>query len=189
MRRCGWVNESNELYCDYHDREWGVPCYDDNTLFEFLILEGAQAGLSWETILKKRENYRRAFDNFNPKKVADYTEQKQKELLQDEGLVRNKLKIASAVQNARVFCNLQEEYGSFSNYIWGFVDGKPIVNKFKKLSEVPAQTELSQEISKDLKSRGMNFVGPTIIYAFMQAVGIVNDHLVDCSRYKKVQLT
>ncbi len=188
MSRCGWVNESNELYCKYHDEEWGVPCFDDSTLFEFLILEGAQAGLSWETVLKKRENYRKAFNNFNPKKVAHYTEEKQRELLQDESLVRNKLKIASAVQNARVFCKLQEEFDSFSDYIWGFVDGKPIINKFKRLSEVPAQTELSQRISKDLKSRGMNFVGPTIIYAFMQAVGMVNDHLVDCYRYKETQL-
>ncbi|MDB2550749.1 DNA-3-methyladenine glycosylase I [Rickettsiales bacterium] len=183
--RCSWVNPKNQLYIDYHDKEWSVPIHDDNHLFEMLILEGAQAGLSWETILKKRENYRQAFDNFDPKIISKYDEDKKNELLQNSGIIRNRLKIKSAIKNAQIFLEIQREYKSFDNYIWGFVDHKPIINKFKNLSEIPVKTDLSDIISKDLKKRGMNFVGSTIIYAFMQAVGIVNDHITDCFRYQE----
>lgn len=186
VKRCGWVNIENELYMQYHDEEWGVPVHNDQKLFEMLILEGAQAGLSWETVLKKRENYREAFDNFDPRKVAKYDEQKQKVLLQNEGIIRNRLKIKSTIQNAKVFLEIQAEFGGFSKYIWGFVNQQPIQNKFKLLSDLPANTELSDKISKDLKMRGMNFVGPTIIYAYMQSVGIVNDHEISCFRYVQV---
>ncbi len=182
-KRCTWVDKSNKLYIQYHDKEWGVPQHDDALLFEMLILEGAQAGLSWAIILNKRENYRKAFDNFDPKKVAKYSEKKKERLLQNEGIVRNRLKIKSAIQNAQVFLKIQKEFGSFDKYIWKFVSHKPIQNKFKYISEIPAKTELSDRISKDLKSRGMNFVGSTIIYAFMQAVGMVNDHETSCFRY------
>ena len=184
MKRCGWA--TNELSIAYHDAEWGVPLHDDRGLFEFLILEGAQAGLSWDTILRKRENYRKAFDNFDPAKVARYTEAKCAKLLLDEGIIRNRLKIASAVSNARAFLKVQKEFGSFDKYIWDFVGGKPVVNKLKSMSEVRAKTDISDALSKDLKKRGFNFVGSTIMYAFMQATGMVNDHLTACFRFKEV---
>jgi len=187
MRRCAWVNPKNELYVKYHDEEWAVPVHDDNKLFEVLILEGAQAGLSWEMILNKRENYRRAFDDFDPQKIAKYGDAKIDELLQNEGIVRNRLKIRSAVRNSRVFLGIQEEFGSFDRYIWGFVRGEQVQNSFKSLSELPATTALSDEVSKDLKVRGMSFVGSTIVYAFMQSIGIVNDHEVSCFRYEEVK--
>lgn len=178
--RCSWANPKNELYLKYHDEEWGVPVYDDRVLFEFLILEWAQAGLNWETVLKKRENYRVAFDEFNYEKVATYSEEKIEKLLQNEWIIRNKLKVSSAVKNAQVFIKIREEFGSFSNYLWGFVWGKQIINTPKVLSEVPASTELSDAISKDLKKRWMSFVGTTIIYAYLQAVGVVDDHVGSC---------
>jgi DNA-3-methyladenine glycosylase I len=168
----------------YHDEEWGVPAHEDNTLFEFLILEGAQAGLSWSTILNKRENYRKVFDGFDPARVAPYNRRKIQQLLRDPGIVRNKLKIASAIENAKAFLRVQNEFGSFDLYIWQFVGGKPLVNSRESLKQVPARTEESDAMSKDLKRRGFNFVGSTICYAFMQAVGMVNDHIVDCFRYK-----
>jgi len=185
-KRCEWCNPQNILYCKYHDDDWGVPVHDDRKLFEMLILEGAQAGLSWETVLKKRENYQKAFDNFDPRKVAKYHEEKQAELLKNKGIIRNRLKITSAIKNALVFLDIQKEFGSFDKYFWDFTDGKPIKNKFKSMSELPAKTELSNTISKDLKKRGMSFVGPTIIYAFMQSVGMVNDHEISCFRYLQV---
>ena len=177
--RCKWCL-SSELYQKYHDEEWGVPVYDDKTLFEFLILETFQAGLSWITILNKRENFRKAFEDFDYKKIANYSEDKIQELLLDSGIIRNQLKIRSAVSNAVAFINLKEEFISFSNYIWGFVDGKPLINNIKTLSEVPAKTPLSDTISKDLKKRGFKFVGSTVVYAHMQATGMVNDHVLDC---------
>ncbi|AOW09124.1 DNA-3-methyladenine glycosylase I [Flavobacterium gilvum] len=177
--RCGWCN-SSELYQKYHDEEWGVPVYDDPKLFEFLLLETFQAGLSWITILNKRENFRTAFDNFDYKKIAQYSEDKIQELLENPGIIRNKLKVNSAVSNAQAFIKIQEEFGSFSKYIWGFVDGKPIINNRKNLSEVQASTPLSDTISKDLKKRGFKFVGSTVVYAHMQATGMVNDHVEDC---------
>jgi DNA-3-methyladenine glycosylase I len=182
--RCDWAR--NDLAIHYHDTEWGLPLHDDRALFEFLILEGAQAGLSWDTILAKRDNYRRAFDNFDAAKVARYSEAKCAKLLADPGIVRNRLKIASAVRNAKAFLKVQREFGTFDAYIWSFVDGKPIVNRWKSLSEVPASTPVSDAISKDLKKRGFNFVGSTIMYAFMQATGMVNDHLKICFRYKEI---
>jgi len=182
--RCSWA--TNELGIEYHDTEWGVPLHNDRALFEFLILEGAQAGLSWDTILRKRKNYRKAFDNFNVKKVAAYDEKKCAELLLNEGIIRNRLKIGSAVRNAKAFIEIQEEFGSFDKYIWAFVGGKPINNKLTPSSQIPAKTELSDAISKDLKKRGFNFVGSTIMYAFMQATGMVNDHLTSCFRHKEV---
>ncbi len=185
-KRCAWPENSTELMLSYHDKEWGVPVHDDNHLFEVLILDGAQAGLSWNTIMNKRENYRKAFDNFDVKKVAKYNSKKIAKLLQNEGIVRNKLKINSAIRNAKVFLEIQKEFGSFDKYIWGFVDGKPIKNKLKKMSDIPAKTELSDEISKDLKECGMNFVGSTIIYAVMQTIGMVNDHETSCFRYDKL---
>ena len=184
--RCGWVSPKNELYIKYHDEDWGVPVHEDQKLFEMLILEGAQAGLSWETVLKKRENYKKAFDYFDPQKVAKYDEKKIEELLQNEGIIRNRLKINSAIQNAKVFLKIQKEFGSFDKYIWGFVKGKPIQNTFKSFSDIQAKTELSDKISKNLKERGMNFVGSTIVYAFMQSIGIVNDHEVDCFRHSEI---
>ena len=183
--RCSWCGE-DPLYVAYHDEEWGVPVYDDRTLFEFLILEGAQAGLSWSTILKKREGYRAAFDGFDPAIVARYDERKTAELLADAGIVRNRLKVASAVTNAQAFLVVREEYGSFSNYIWACVDGAPIQNEWRTLAEIPAKTPLAETISKDLKKRGFRFVGPTIVYAHMQATGMVNDHLVGCFRYPEI---
>ncbi len=186
-KRCAWVNLKNDLYIKYHDEQWGVPVYDDRLLFEMLILEGAQAGLSWETILKKRENYKKAFDDFDVQKVSSYDEKKEEQLLEDVGIVRNKLKIKSAIKNAKVFIKIQEEFGSFSSYIWGFVDNKPRQNNFKDISQIPAKNELSDIISKDLKKRGMNFVGSTIIYAYMQAIGVVNDHVCECFRYEEIK--
>ena len=174
------------MYCIYHDEEWGIPVHDDHKLFEMLILEGAQAGLAWETVLKKRNNYRKVFDDFNPNKVAKYSEKKLSELLQNKGIIRNRLKLASAIKNAQIFLNIQAEFGSFDKYFWKYTNGVPIKNKFKRLSEIPTKTYLSDKISTDLKKRGMNFVGPTIIYAFMQAVGMVNDHEVCCFKYSKV---
>ena len=178
-KRCGWCL-SSDLYKRYHDEEWGVPVYDDQKLFEFLILETFQAGLSWITILNKRENFRNAFDNFDYKKIAAYSEDKIHELLLDAGIIRNKLKVYSAVSNAQAFIKVQEEFGTFSKYIWQFIDGKPIDNKRQSLKEVPATTPLSDTISKDLKKRGFKFVGSTVVYANMQATGMVNDHVADC---------
>jgi DNA-3-methyladenine glycosylase I len=183
MKRCSWP--TNELAIRYHDEEWGVPLHDDQRLFEFLILEGAQAGLSWDTILRKRENYRDAFDGFDVEKVARYTDKRVEKLLQNEGIIRNRLKVASAVTNAKSFLSVQKEFGSFDKYIWSFVDGKPIVNKWKDTSQVPATSPVSEAISNDMKKRGFNFVGSTIMYAHMQATGMVNDHLVSCFRYKE----
>ncbi|ACL04785.1 DNA-3-methyladenine glycosylase I [Desulfatibacillum aliphaticivorans] len=183
--RCPWPGDDPD-YIAYHDLEWGLPCHDDRRLFEFLILEGAQAGLAWITILRKRANYNKAFDAFDPEKIARYDERKMEALAQDAGIIRNRLKIKSAVQNARAFLKVQEEFGSFDSYIWNFVDGRPIKNAWKTMDEVPAQTPLAQTLSKDLKKRGFNFVGPTICYAYMQSMGMVNDHLVDCFRYSEV---
>ena len=183
MKRCDWLNLNNELYVKYHDDEWSVPVHDDNKLFEFLILEGAQAGLSWETVLKKRENYRKAFSGFNPKLISKFDDSDFDRLMNDEGIIRNRLKIKSAINNAQLFLKIQEEFGSFDNYIWKFVGNKQIVNTFKTVEEIPAKTEISDNISKDLKKRGFNFVGSTIMYAFMQAVGMVNDHTTDCFCY------
>jgi len=176
--RCPWAKSENDIV--YHDTEWGVPSHDDNYLFEMLILEGFQAGLSWNLILNKRENFRKAFDNFDYKKIAKYDEKKLNELMQNEGIIRNKLKINSTVTNAVSFMKIQKEFGSFSDYIWGFTDKKRIINKWKDLSEVPATTELSDKISKDLKKRGFKFIGSTIIYSFLQAIGIIDDHLASC---------
>lgn len=180
--RCAWVPPDNQLYEEYHDKEWGVPVHDDRLHFEFLILEGAQAGLSWLTILKRREAYRKAFDHFDPKKVAKYDQKKIEELMQNEGIIRNRLKIESAVTNATAFLEVQKEFGSFDKYIWSFVGGKPIQNKWKSRDQVPAKTPEAEKLSKDLMKRGFRFVGPTIIYAHMQAIGMVNDHTVDCFR-------
>jgi DNA-3-methyladenine glycosylase I len=182
--RCSWPQ--NDLSIRYHDDEWGVPSHDDRHLFEFLILEGAQAGLSWDTILQKRENYRAALDGFNPERIARYDSRKQQSLLKDPGIVRNRLKIASTVQNAGAFLEVRKEFGSFDRYIWQFVNGKPIVNKWRSGERIPASTAQSDAMSKDLKKRGFNFVGSTICYAFMQAVGMVNDHAADCFRYRQV---
>lgn len=179
QKRCNW-SEKDDLYRNYHDNEWGRPVYDDATLFEFLILETFQAGLSWHTILKKRDNFRKAFDKFDVKKVAAYNDKKLQILIEDTGIIRNQLKIKSAVSNAQAFIKIQEEFGSFSKYIWAFVDGKPIDNKPQTLKDVPATTPLSDALSKDLKKRGFKFVGSTVIYAHMQATGMVNDHVVDC---------
>jgi DNA-3-methyladenine glycosylase I len=184
MERCGWAR--SELNIPYHDTEWGAPLHDDRGLFEFLILEGAQAGLSWDTILRKRDAYRAAFDNFDPAKVARYDEKKCGELLLNDGIIRNRLKIASAVGNAKAFLTVRDEFGSFDKYIWKFVDGKPINNAWTEIGQVPAKTEISDTISKDLKKRGFNFVGSTIMYAHMQATGMVNDHLVTCFRYEEI---
>jgi DNA-3-methyladenine glycosylase I len=180
-KRCGWCL-SSDLYKEYHDKEWGVPVYDDQKLFEFLILETFQAGLSWITILKKRENFQSAFDDFNYKKIANYPEEKIQELLLNAGIIRNQLKIRAAVSNAIAYMKVQEEFGSFSKYIWEFTDGKPIDNKRKSLKEVPATSPLSDAISKDLKKRGFKFVGSTVVYAHMQATGMVDDHVEDCWR-------
>jgi DNA-3-methyladenine glycosylase I len=183
--KCGWC-VGDTLYETYHDKEWGVPVYDDDTLFEFLILETFQAGLSWITILRKRENFRKAFDNFDYKKIAKYNHKKIDELLLDAGIIRNKLKIKATITNAQSFIKIQEEFGSFSKYIWGFVDGKPIKNNFEDYRKAPANTPLSDALSKDLKKRRFKFVGSTVIYAHMQATGMVNDHEVNCFRYNEV---
>ena len=180
--RCGWAKGEKDIL--YHDTEWGVPSHDDRYIFEMLILEGFQAGLSWNTILQKRENFRKAFDNFDYRKMAEYDEMKLNELLKNEGIIRNRLKINSTVTNARAFMKIQEEFGSFAKYIWNFTDNKRIINNWKELSEVPATSELSDKISKDLKKRGFKFVGSTIIYSFLQAIGIIDDHLISCP-YKK----
>lgn len=184
--RCPW-STTDPLYINYHDKEWGVPVHDDRLLFEFLVLEGAQAGLSWLTILRKRENYRKAFDNFDFEKVASYDKRKIRSLLSDAGIVRNRLKIESAVQNARMFIDVRKEFGTFDKYIWEFVGGKPIVKKWKTLKQIPASTKESDSLSKDLKARGFKFVGSTICYAHMQATGMVNDHVASCFRYKELK--
>ncbi len=184
--RCSWCL-GREIYLDYHDREWGVPLHDDRKLFEFLALEGVQAGLSWITVLKKRPAYREAFDDFDFNRVAEYDERKIQSLLANPGIVRNKLKVHSAIRNARAFIRVREQFGSFDHYIWNFVDGQPIQNAWQNGSQIPAATPLSNKISKDLKQRGFNFVGPTIIYAHMQATGMVNDHTTDCFRYAEVK--
>lgn len=181
--RCEWAKEEPNI--SYHDNEWGQPVHDDQKLFEFLVLEGAQAGLSWTTILNRREGYRNAFANFDPKKVARFNDKKISKLLLDESIIRNRLKITSAVNNAKQFLKIQKEFGSFDKYVWSFVNHKPIKNKFKKLSDLPASTPISEKLSKDLKQRGFTFVGPTICYAMMQAIGMVNDHTSGCFRYNK----
>ncbi|MCG8534558.1 MAG: DNA-3-methyladenine glycosylase I [Pseudomonadales bacterium] len=186
-KRCSWCGE-DPLYQHYHDTEWGVPTFDDPTLFEFLILEGAQAGLSWITVLRKRENYRKAFNGFDPHKMARYSNKKIEKLLADPGIIRNRLKVESAVRNAKAFLTIQEQYGSFSEYIWQFVDGKAIQNKRKSLKDIPASTAQSDAMSKSLKKAGFNFVGSTICYAYMQSMGMVNDHVLDCYRYKECKL-
>jgi len=185
IKRCDWAGQ-DPLYQKYHDEEWGVPVYDDGMLFEFLILETFQAGLSWITILKKRENFRAAFDQFNFNKIAKYSSEKELSLLQNQGIIRNRLKIKAAITNAQAFLDVRKEFGSFSKYIWAFVDGKPIKNQLNFLSELPANTPLSDKISKDMKKRGFKFVGSTVIYAHMQACGMVNDHLSSCYRYNQI---
>lgn len=181
--RCAWVMLNEPLYVDYHDKEWGVPVHDDRVLFEFLTLEGAQAGLSWLTILKRREGYRKAFANFDVKKVAQFDQEMIEKLLQNEGIIRNRLKVESTVANAGHFMEIQKEFGSFDKYVWGFVGGKPIKNHWKSLKDIPAASEEAKALSKDLLKRGFKFVGPTIMYAFMQAVGMVDDHTCDCFKY------
>jgi DNA-3-methyladenine glycosylase I len=183
--RCGWCG-TDPLYVRYHDEEWGVPLHDDRKLFEFIVLEGAQAGLSWLTILRKRAAYRKAFDRFDPRKVARYDARKLKALLADPGIVRNRQKIESAVKNARAFLAIQEEFGSFDVYQWGFVDGRPLVHRYRTLKEIPPRSAVSDALSKDLKQRGFSFVGSTIVYAHMQAVGMVNDHVVGCFRHRQL---
>lgn len=185
-KRCGWAGESNPLLLEYHDREWGVPVHDDRKHFEFLVLEGAQAGLSWSVVLNKREGYRRAFSEFDPNKVARYTDKRVQKLLLDPGIIRNRQKIEAAVRNARAFLAVQEEFASFDAYAWRFVGGQPKVNRWKVMKQIPATSTESDAFSKDLKQRGFSFVGSTVIYAHMQAVGMVNDHLVDCFRYREV---
>jgi len=186
-KRCPWADSDDALLLEYHDKEWGVPAHEDRTLYEFLVLEGAQAGLNWTLILKKREDYRQAFGGFDPKKVAAFDERKVKQLLSEAGIVRNRLKVESAVSNARAFLAVQNEFGSFDSYIWSFVGGKPIRNKWKRLAQIPASTSEAEAMSTDLKKRGFRFVGPTICYAFMQTVGMVNDHLLDCFRYSEIR--
>ncbi|MEZ5339617.1 MAG: DNA-3-methyladenine glycosylase I [bacterium] len=185
-QRCGWCGE-DPLYVSYHDEEWGVPLHDDNALFEFLLLEGFQAGLSWITILRKRDAFRRAFDGFIPQKVARYTPARLEKLMQDSGIIRNRQKIESAVANARAFLQVQEVFGSFDAYNWDFVDGRPLVNSWTEMSEIPAYTELAEKYSKDLKARGFKFVGPTVVYAHMQATGMVNDHITGCFRHRELK--
>ncbi len=184
--RCKW-SEKDPLYIQYHDTEWGVPLHDEQQLFEFLMLETFQAGLSWITILRKRENFRQAFDNFDYKKIAQYKENKIQALLQDKGIIRNKLKVRAAVSNAQAFLKVQKEFGSFANYVWAFVNGKPAQNKWISVKELPSKTELSDQLSNELKKRGFKFVGSTIVYAYMQATGMVNDHTVNCFRHKEVR--
>ena len=184
--RCGWVPENDKLYLRYHDNEWGVPIHNDKKLFEMLLLEGFQAGLSWSTILKKRKNFENAFSGFYFTKIANYGKRDVARLLKDEGIIRNRLKIESSIKNAHAYIEIRKEYGTFDTYLWGFVNGKTIKNKYKSWRGIPAKTGLSDEISKDLKKRGMNFVGSTIIYAFLQSFGIVNDHEIDCFRYSEI---
>ncbi len=183
--RCSWPDK-DPLYLKYHDTEWGVPVYDDDKLFEFLILETFQAGLSWITVLRKRENFRKAFDNFDYQKIAKYGDNKFDELIQNAGIIRNKLKIKATISNAHAYMEIQKEFGSFSKYIWTFVGGKPIINKWRSLNEIPATTEISDKLSKDLKKRGFKFVGSTVIYAHMQATGMVNDHVTNCFRHSEI---
>ncbi|MBN1501584.1 MAG: DNA-3-methyladenine glycosylase I [Spirochaetes bacterium] len=185
--RCGWVPPDDDIYRDYHDLEWGVPVHDDRTLFEFLILEGAQAGLSWRTILVKRDNYRKAFDNFDAGKIASYDAAKIESLMNNPGIIRNKLKINSAVRNAALFIETAAKYQSFANFIWKYTEGKQITNCWKTIKELPVKTELSDRISNDLKKLGFKFVGSTIIYSYLQAVGIINDHTIDCFRYEEIK--
>jgi DNA-3-methyladenine glycosylase I len=185
-KRCAWPTD-NLLMIEYHDREWGVPLHDDRKLFEFLVLDAVQAGLSWAIILKKRENFRRAFNNFDPERIARYTARDVQRLLANPGIVRNRLKITSAIKNAKQFLKIRDEFGSFDSYIWQFTGGKMLVHRYRRLSQLPAKTREAEAMSKDLKRRGFSFVGPTICYAFMQAAGMVNDHLVDCYRYQEVQ--
>ncbi len=186
-KRCAWVNLDDALMIQYHDNEWGVPVHDDRKHFEFLVLEGAQAGLSWSIVLKKRDGYRRAFSRFDPGKVARYTDKRIRELTLDPAIIRNRMKIEAAVRNARAFLAIQEEFGSFEAYCWRFVNGRPKLNRWKATGEIPATSPESDAFSKDLKRRGFGFVGPTVIYAHMQAVGMVNDHLVDCFRYREIR--
>lgn len=185
MKRCSWC-EGNDLYLQYHDREWGTPVHDDKKHFEFLVLESFQAGLSWLTILKKRENFRKAFSDFDPEKVAKYDKKKIEKLMKDAGIIRNQRKIEATINNAKRYLEVQRKFGSFDEYIWGFTNNKPKINSWKKLSQIPAKTKLSDKISKDLKDRGFKFVGSTVIYAHLQAIGIVNDHIVGCFRYKEL---
>jgi DNA-3-methyladenine glycosylase I len=187
MKRCEWVSDADKLMLEYHDREWGVPVHDDRKHFEFLVLEGAQAGLSWSTILKRREGYRRAFDDFDPDKVARFTDKRIEKLVADPSIIRNRQKIAATVRNARHFLDIREEFGTFDSYAWRFVDGRPVLNHHKTTRDIPATSPQSEAFSKDLKARGFGFVGSTIIYAHMQAVGMVNDHLIDCFRYREIQ--
>lgn len=184
MKRCAWAEGGNDRYIDYHDREWGVPVADDRTQFEFLVLEGAQAGLSWSTILNKREGYRKNFADFDAEKVARFTKRRIDRMLEDPGIVRNRRKVESAVSNARAFLEVRDEFGSFSNYVWRLVDGRPIQNRFRSMADIPATSPESDALSKDLKSRGFRFVGSTIVYAHMQATGMVNDHVVSCFRHR-----
>ena len=185
QKRCAWAEGGNELYIHYHDREWGVPVRDDRKQFEFLVLEGAQAGLSWSTVLNKREGYRKAFANFDPVKVARFSENKIETLIQNPGIIRNRLKITAAVNNAKAFLDIQKEFGSFDAYIWSFVGGKPLQNRWKAMADIPATSPESDALSKDLKQRGLKFVGSTIMYAHLQAAGLVNDHLISCFRYRE----
>ncbi len=185
IQRCGWAG-SDPLYQQYHDREWGVPCRDDRTLFEFLILEGAQAGLSWITVLRKRDHYRQVYDQFDPRKVARYGADKVEQLLADPGIIRNRLKVMASINNARLFLDIQQEYGEFASFIWRFVDDRPIINHWPSLEQVPATTAESDAMSRELKRRGFKFVGSTICYAYMQAVGMVNDHTLDCFRHREL---
>lgn len=185
VNRCSWANY-NDAMKEYHDKEWGTPVHDDQLLFEFLVLEGAQAGLSWNTILQKRENFRKAFDKFDYNKIVKYNEQKVEDLLNNKGIIRNRLKIEAVIANASAYIEVQKEFDTFDKYIWQFVNNKPRINKFKTLEELPAKTEQSEQMSKDLKKRGFKFIGPTICYAFMQAVGMVNDHVQDCFRYEEI---
>jgi DNA-3-methyladenine glycosylase I len=187
VKRCDWISFDKKIYRDYHDKEWGTPLHDDRAIFQKLILNGFQAGLSWSMILNKRENFRKAFDNFDFRKVARYDKRKINQLLKNKGIIRNKMKIEAAINNARMFMEIRKEFGTFDKYLWQFVGSKPIFNELKSLKNMPAKTEISERLSKDLKSRGMSFVGPTIIYAFMQAAGMVNDHLVYCFRYKQLK--
>jgi DNA-3-methyladenine glycosylase I len=186
IKRCAWPVAADPLYIEYHDKEWGVPVYEDKKIFEFLVLESAQAGLSWRTVLNKRENFYRAFAGFDPIKVSRFTQKDVQRLLQDAGIIRNRLKIEAAINNAQRFLQVQKEFQTFAGYIWGFVGGKPIRNKWRSLKELPIVTEEAEALSKDLKQRGFKFLGPTVIYAHMQATGMVNDHTVDCFRYKQV---
>jgi DNA-3-methyladenine glycosylase I len=185
VNRCAWV-KADPLYEQYHDTEWGVPVYDDKKIFEFLVLESAQAGLSWITVLRKRENYRTAFAGFDPKKIAQFTDHNIAELLENPGIIRNRLKIIAAINNAQFFLNIQKEFDTFSNYIWSFVNHAPIKNRFNSIKELPAKTETAENLSKDLKKRGFKFLGPTIVYAHMQATGMVNDHTTDCFRHGEI---